>query len=347
MFVGAGAQWNSSQLSSSDPRGARRLRSCSSRRFSFPATCRRRPSSRWIMRWRWRDGVAPLPFTSSMSSSGRFAGAGGPFRGRTGSGMRTGSATAAADRSSPQLSISSAVHVGEPAAEIVKAAATLRSQFGCARHAWPERMEAPGHGQRGGAGGAGAPCPGRGPGAAASLCRRPRRGPPPWKLPSRFRRRPLPRCSPRRRRILPSVSPTVRGKITLVQIVALGGGSDDVDHPRVDSEEKIETARRAAARALAALQRQHVATLDDGAEVRTGSPLVDVPDFAQAGDFDLIICATDGYTGTQRTLLEGVTEGILRERRARSCGSVASLPDQAPPLPLISPPSIRNPIATR
>jgi nucleotide-binding universal stress UspA family protein len=220
----------------------------------------------------------------------------------------------AADRSTPQLSISSAVHMGVPAAEIVKVAAMLR----------PDVLVLGTHGRSGWRrlvlGSVAeqvvreAPCPVLVVRERQRRCLSdPRRGPAPWALHKILVPTDLSRLSADALGYAVGFAQQFGGKITLVHVVARGSAMEDVDDPREDSEEKIEAARRGAARALAALQRHYVpAALDDGAEVRVGSPLADLPEIAEAGDFDLIICATHGDLSRARALLGSVTEGILR-----------------------------------
>lgn len=97
------------------------------------------------------------------------------------------------------------------------------------------------------------------------------------------------------------------GKITLLHVVAEGAAVNG-EH----AAGLLERERLLASQFLTVLHRQYVPGLvDGGMEIRTGSPLAEVLKVASADDFDLMICATHGTADAAPHHLGAVAEGLL------------------------------------
>jgi len=105
---------------------------------------------------------------------------------------------------------------------------------------------------------------------------------------------------------------TFGGKITVFHSLNLFAGLVPSEYPitcDATYREVEETAQQEARKCLA----EHVAAdLADEAIVRTGLPLTEITAFAQAGKFDLIICATRSAAPLHHTLLGSTAEQIMR-----------------------------------
>lgn len=101
-------------------------------------------------------------------------------------------------------------------------------------------------------------------------------------------------------------------KITVVHSVHLFGMTGSSEYAPFESAALMQGAREGAERNLAqAMQTCSPDVIADSA-VLVGPPLEEIPRFAEAGAFDLIICPTHGYTGLKRALLGSTAEGLLR-----------------------------------
>jgi nucleotide-binding universal stress UspA family protein len=223
-------------------------------------------------------------------------------------------ASLAHDGASPRLPISSAVHIGEPAPEIIAVARELRADLLIVsthgrtglKHlllgSVAERIVRE------------APCPvlvvrerehefiGRADGGPA---------------PSRLRRILVATdFSPASREALRYAVRFARqlgGRITLCHSLYLAGVFATPEFPTAPNEVFLDGMREAAQARLDDLQRTTVPhEFAGGVELRMGPPLAELPALAKSGDFDLIICATHRSTGLRHASLGSIAEGLVR-----------------------------------
>ncbi len=105
----------------------------------------------------------------------------------------------------------------------------------------------------------------------------------------------------------------IGGQITLVHCVNITPGDAPILQAEYDLSVLTEVCADAARRELSqqAASECHAAILRDSV-ILYGAPLAKLPEFARKGHFDLIICATRGYTGLKHLLLGSTAEGIVR-----------------------------------
>jgi nucleotide-binding universal stress UspA family protein len=105
----------------------------------------------------------------------------------------------------------------------------------------------------------------------------------------------------------------VRAEITLVHCVMPPVAFTTPQAVAIDLGAITESLRHAAQQTIADIAHEHLPpAVDGGFDVVVGPPLAEIPEFATVGKFDLIICATHGYTGLKRALLGSTAEALVR-----------------------------------
>ena len=105
----------------------------------------------------------------------------------------------------------------------------------------------------------------------------------------------------------------VRAEITLVHCVLPPVAFTTPQAVAIDIGAIIESLRHAAQQTISDIAHEHLPQgVDGGFDVVVGPPLAEIPEFATIGKFDLIICATHGYTGLKRALLGSTAEALVR-----------------------------------
>lgn len=102
-------------------------------------------------------------------------------------------------------------------------------------------------------------------------------------------------------------------RITLCHSVHLSGVFPTPEIPDSPSQVLLDSLRDSARDRLKDLQRLSIpAELAGSAEVRIGPPAAEIPELARSGGYDLILCATRGFTGLKHLFLGGTAEAIVR-----------------------------------
>jgi nucleotide-binding universal stress UspA family protein len=107
------------------------------------------------------------------------------------------------------------------------------------------------------------------------------------------------------------------GHLTVLHIEEPGGRVGTVDGPILRSQGMAEAALQSAqGRMDEAVAPYAGRGLIAKAVVQRGYPLTDIAAFANRGRYDLVACATHGYSGLKRMFLGSVAESLIRHAQA-------------------------------
>jgi nucleotide-binding universal stress UspA family protein len=109
-----------------------------------------------------------------------------------------------------------------------------------------------------------------------------------------------------------AVSKPVDGEFPGKRAPASTVDADKEAHP-IYREQEMASARSSAEASMAsAAQALKAADIDTRTQVVFGRPAQEIVDFAEGGDFDLIVMCTHGRSGVQRWLLGSVADKVIR-----------------------------------
>jgi nucleotide-binding universal stress UspA family protein len=218
------------------------------------------------------------------------------------------------DRASPGLPISSAVHAGQPSAEIIAVAKEMRSDLVVISSHGRTGLEHLLLGSVAERVVREAPCP-------VLVVREGERefvetkgfGPAPLRLRKILVSTDFSPRSEEALRYAVEFSRQFGGRITLFHSVFVAGAFPAAEGPAYPTAVLIETMRESAQKQMArVVEETEREEIIEAAEVRMGPPLAELPALAKSGGFDLVVCATRGLTGVRRVLLGSTAEAIVR-----------------------------------
>jgi nucleotide-binding universal stress UspA family protein len=109
-----------------------------------------------------------------------------------------------------------------------------------------------------------------------------------------------------------AVSKPIDGEFPGKRAPASTADADKEAHPIYREQEMASARSDAEASMASAAQALKAADIDTRTQIVFGRPAQEIVDFAEGGDFDLIVMCTHGRSGVQRWLLGSVADKVIR-----------------------------------